>query len=248
MLALLIGCGGTEAPDAGPDDAPRLAPTRGEDLPAPTEAKLAASHVLVTWSGAATAPVSVTRTQDEALALARQVHAEATSGADFDALASANSDGPSAARGGTLGVWQVGTMIPGFERCTAAAEIGTIAPLCETAFGYHIIVREPVIEARARHVLITWKGAWRSAATRTKPEAHSRIQQAATALGQGTTFEEVAREYGEDATAHQGGDLGMIAPGQLVPSFEEVLFALAPGEISDVVETPYGYHLIRREP
>ena len=59
------------------------------------------------------------------------------------------------------------------------------------------------------------------------------------------TFEELARQYSEDTTASQGGDLGYISPGQMVPEFETAAFKLGPGEVSPLVQTQFGYHIIQ---
>jgi peptidyl-prolyl cis-trans isomerase C len=59
------------------------------------------------------------------------------------------------------------------------------------------------------------------------------------------TFEQAARMFSEDAAAPQGGDLGWVSPGQMVGPFESAAFALEKGQISDVVKTDFGYHLIR---
>lgn len=83
------------------------------------------------------------------------------------------------------------------------------------------------------------------------PEARSAARKQAEALLRevrtpGADFAAIARAKSKDTnSAPRGGDLGMLAKGQTVPSFDEAAFALAPGEISDVVETPYGYHIIK---
>jgi len=62
----------------------------------------------------------------------------------------------------------------------------------------------------------------------------------------GEDFSEIAKTYSEDpATSIRGGDLGFIKRGDLVPEFEEVAFNLEPGEISDIVETQFGFHVIK---
>lgn len=64
----------------------------------------------------------------------------------------------------------------------------------------------------------------------------------------GANFEDLAREYSEDTySAPDGGDLGSFGRGQMTPAFEDAAFALAPGEISDLVQTEYGYHIIKVE-
>ncbi|WP_405099641.1 peptidylprolyl isomerase [Oceanobacillus sp. FSL H7-0719] len=65
-------------------------------------------------------------------------------------------------------------------------------------------------------------------------------------LGQGEDFSELAKEYSEDAvSAEEGGDLGYFSPGTMVPPFEDAAFSLEKGEISEPVQTNYGYHIIK---
>ncbi|HCN88339.1 MAG TPA: molecular chaperone SurA, partial [Oxalobacteraceae bacterium] len=59
------------------------------------------------------------------------------------------------------------------------------------------------------------------------------------------TFEELAKLYSNDLSASKGGDLGWIYPGDTVPEFERAMDALKPGEISEPVESPFGFHLIQ---
>ena len=61
----------------------------------------------------------------------------------------------------------------------------------------------------------------------------------------GGDFADFARRYSADATAKNGGDLGWSKRGDFVPEFEEVLFSLKPGQVSDVVKTQFGYHIIQ---
>jgi protein-disulfide isomerase len=104
--------------------------------------------------------------------------------------------------------------------------------------------------ARVRHILIQYKGARGADAkvTRSKEEAralaeklHARIVKEHVDLGQ------LARESSDCPSAAQGGELGRYTRGELVPEFEDALFALKSGEISGVVETPFGFHILQRE-
>jgi parvulin-like peptidyl-prolyl isomerase len=63
----------------------------------------------------------------------------------------------------------------------------------------------------------------------------------------GADLAELARRHSEDDNAEGGGDLGWLAPGQAVAALEAAVFALEPGQLSDVVETPFGFHVVRVE-
>ncbi|MFT4627613.1 MAG: hypothetical protein ACI8PZ_006300 [Myxococcota bacterium] len=250
LLVALIACGMSAAPPEAPSVS-QPAPVAREVTPeppppAPDGHRYAASHVLVAWHGAAGAATEVTRTESDARDLALAIHARALAGEPVEQLARELSDGPSGPRGGGLGAYETGTMIPAFEAAVASVEPGSIAPLVRTPFGFHVARRDPVEIVRAAHLVVPWSGAWRSTATRTKSEARARAEQAAAAIASGEGFASVALRFGEDETATHGGTLGEVTRGQLVPAFEQVLFSLEPGAVSDVVETPYGFHLVRR--
>lgn len=91
---------------------------------------------------------------------------------------------------------------------------------------------------KARHILLNLEGDRN--ALETKLEA---IRQQ---LLSGDSFEALAKEHSQDiGSAKQGGDLGWVEPGQMVKSFEDALYTLQPGELSDIVETSFGLHLIQ---
>jgi peptidyl-prolyl cis-trans isomerase D len=77
-------------------------------------------------------------------------------------------------------------------------------------------------------------------------QVEARAQEVLAKVKAGGDFAELAKQYSEDTgNKDQGGDLGWVVRGQMVPAFEQATFALQPGQISDVVKTEYGYHVIK---
>jgi len=97
-------------------------------------------------------------------------------------------------------------------------------------------------QIRIRHILIKVDG---NALSTRRGEALLKIQEIQSKLQAGANFGALALEYSEDASRDRGGDIGVVERTQLVPAFAEAAFALQPGEISDIVETRFGYHLIQ---
>jgi len=99
-------------------------------------------------------------------------------------------------------------------------------------------------QVRARHIIVRVK---EGATEGEKKQAKDAIQKAAERIKKGESFEEVAKQVSQDGTAQRGGDLGYFSRGQMVPEFEKVAFSLEKDKVSQVVETKFGYHLIKLE-
>jgi peptidyl-prolyl cis-trans isomerase C len=95
---------------------------------------------------------------------------------------------------------------------------------------------------RASHILIK---AAESADEATKKKARAQIEDVLKQARSGTDFAKLAQQHSQDGSAAQGGDLGFFGRGQMVPPFEQAAFALKPGEISDVVTSQFGFHIIK---
>ena len=101
-------------------------------------------------------------------------------------------------------------------------------------------------QVRASHILLMYAGSARSTATRTKAEALAGIEGLKAELDGGADFAGLAVTNSDCPSARSGGDLGAFGRGQMVPEFEEAAFNMEIGDVSDVIETDFGYHLVTR--
>ena len=219
---------------------------KNPELSPPPDARYAASHILIAYVGAASAPTTVRLERQDAYMKADALHQELENGAPFEAYAQNHSNDPSGSRGGRLGIFSIGTMVPLFEQAVASVGIGEIAPLIETPFGFHIVRRDPINEARASHVLVSYASAPLSMHSRDKATAKTRIWEAYSKVQNGTPFKLVSTTYTDDSSSASDGDLGLIGEGQMVPEFDRALFSLSIGQVSEPFETAYGYHIVLR--
>jgi NIMA-interacting peptidyl-prolyl cis-trans isomerase 1 len=101
----------------------------------------------------------------------------------------------------------------------------------------------------AQHILVIYKGAKRApkGIVRTKADARARAAEALGKLQSGTPFEDVVTAYSDDTgSVDRMGSLGKFRRGDMDPAFSAAAFALRVGQVSDVVETPFGFHIIKR--
>ena len=264
-LLLLLGCAGPVSPEVGAPDAaepvdasepadsgvasagPRLPGEAPSELTVVhAEDRMAARHLVVAYQGAARARSDVTRTAIEARRRAREAREAALAGEDFRDVARRYSDDATAERGGFLGAFNRGEMDARFEAAAFALDVGEVSDVVETPFGYHVILREPLQEVHLAQVVVQYAGLRRSSATRTQEEARARVEEAAARLRAGEPAATVARALSDGPSAAWGGDLGSFQRGELAAPFDDLAFALDVGEVSDVVESPSGFHVFVR--
>jgi peptidyl-prolyl cis-trans isomerase SurA len=188
---------------------------------------------------------------EEARAKAQKALAEARAGADFGKVAASYSDAPDALEGGTLG-WRTEGRLPElYSTALARMKPGEVSEVLRSPAGFHLLKlndrREvgsggaPITQTRARHILVrTSEVVSESEARRRLLDLRQRI------VNGGADFGELARVHSDDTgSAARGGELDWIYPGDTVPDFERALQELKPGELSQPVKTPFGYHLIQ---
>jgi peptidyl-prolyl cis-trans isomerase SurA len=201
------------------------------------------AHILIAVpDGASAERIQIARQRAEGIL------AKLHSGANFQEMAIADSDGQQALQGGDLGWRKLGELPTLFVDSVSRMKTGDISDLIRSPSGFHIIKlmeqrnneQHIVTQTHARHILIRTDELTSDEAARTKlSDLRQRIEA-------GADFTELARKYSNDtANANNGGDLGWINPGEMVPNFEEQMDKLATGEISQPFKTDFGWHIVQ---
>jgi peptidyl-prolyl cis-trans isomerase SurA len=184
---------------------------------------------------------------------AEDVLRQLKTGGDFAKLAATYSDSSDALNGGDLG-WRSQDRLPQlFVDAVTNLKPGEVSGLLKSGNGFHIVklvdrrvagnakaAAAVVQQTHVRHILIKVNQVVTAADARRKlQELKERLDNKAA------TFEELAKLYSNDLSASKGGDLGWVYPGDTVPEFERAMNELKPGEVSQPIESPFGYHLIQ---
>jgi len=169
-------------------------------------------------------------------------------GADFAQVAAGFSDAKDALTGGDLGWREASQVAALFLDELKRLPTGGITPILRSPNGFHIVklvekrsknMPTVIPQTHARHILI------KTSQLVPEKEARSKLLEIKRALDNGASFAEQARLRSEDGSAAQGGDLGWISPGDTVPEFEAGMNALQVGQVSEPVQTNFGWHLIQ---
>jgi len=169
-------------------------------------------------------------------------------GADFAEVALVESDSQTALEGGDLGWRNLGQLPSMFLDTVKNMQVGEISDLIRSSGSFHIIKlldkrgdeRHFVEQTRARHILI------KPDEVNTDEDVRTRIEQLEIRLRGGEDFATLALANSQDTlSAAKGGDLGWLNEGDTVPEFENAMNSLATGEISQPVQSEFGWHLIQ---
>ena len=198
--------------------------------------------------------VQILEQMDSAQIEARQQKAENAlkrlqEGVDFAQISAELSDAPNALQGGEIDWRPITQMGPMFSDILIKMQPGDLTPVIRSPIGFHILKllgrrpqETPVVmvnQTHARHILIKINE------LTSEDDAHRVIAQIRERIAKGADFAETAKGMSEDASANNGGDLGWLSPGDTVPEFERAMEALMPGQMSQPVQTQFGWHLIQ---
>lgn len=214
------------------------------DLYEKQKEEVRASHILIRVDPSA-APADTLTAYNKISAIRDSLVA----GADFAELATRHSEDPSAQRNqGDLGYFVGGRMIEAFETQAYGTPVGETSPVFRTNFGYHVLRvtdRRPASpEIRASHLLLRLGP---DATAADSAEARDLAESLRQRILAGEDFATLARQYSDDqASGQQGGDLGFFSRTRMVAPFADAAYGLEDiGDVSDIVETRFGYHLIK---
>ena len=195
------------------------------------------------------APESASPEQLQKLRLrGEQALKRARAGENFAELAAAFSDSPEALQGGDIG-WRPLDRLPGlYADAARKLGVGEVSDLLRSSAGFHVVkllgkrggsAAASIQQTHARHILI------RVNEVVSEAEARRKLENVRERIVNGVDFAEQARLYSQDGSAAKGGDLGWLNPGDTVPEFERAMDALKDNELSPVVQSPFGMHLIQ---
>ena len=179
---------------------------------------------------------------------AEQALAKLRGGAPFAQVAAGFSDAQDALKGGEIGWRPADRLPPLFAEPLQKMKPGEVSEVLRSPNGFHIVKLldrrskdTPVVitQTHARHILI------KTSELVSENEAKLRLQEIKHRIDKGADFAEEAKLHSEDGSASQGGDLGWLSPGETVPEFENAMDGLKVGQVSGLVQSGFGWHLIQ---
>ncbi|MDO6387959.1 peptidylprolyl isomerase [Uliginosibacterium sp. 31-12] len=180
---------------------------------------------------------------------AEEVMRQIRAGEDFRKLAATYSNAQDAMQGGLIDWRSIESLPPLFADRMAEMQKGDVSKILRSPVGLHIFklldvrakaeAKVEVEQTHARHILI------RTTDVVGEAQAIHRLEDLAERIRNGTDFAEMAKVHSSDLTSAKGGDLGWLNAGETVPEFDRAMNALKPGELSGVVASPFGWHLIQ---
>jgi len=169
-------------------------------------------------------------------------------GSSFSKVSASYSDATNALEGGSIG-WKGATQVPTlFLDALKNMLVGDISQPLRSPNGFHILKltnkrggNSPLVieQTHARHILI------KLSEVVSEADGKKKMDDIKERLDNGEKFEALARQFSEDGSASNGGDLGWVNPGDTVPQFEKAMNELKNNQISEPVRSPFGWHIIQ---
>jgi len=184
---------------------------------------------------------------DNNLALAEKARSEIDGGLSFQDAVVKYSEAADVQDGGLIG-WRDAAQLPQiYLDAVKQLQVGEITPVLVSANGLHILKllelkggeRTEIIQSQVRHILVSAKSKI------ARSQAAKKLYKIRQRIVDGEDFESLARINSDDSvSAANGGSLGWVSPGEMVPEFEQTFEKLALGEISQPIETQFGVHIL----
>lgn len=174
---------------------------------------------------------------------------EIRNGRDFRSAAVAESDASNALDGGLMG-WRPENQLPSLlADVVPGLALQEPSEVLQSGSGFHIVMVQDkrggaqlVEQAKVRHILV------RASETLSEAQAEQKIRELYRELQQGADFAELAREYSDDpVSGSDGGNLGWVSRGQMVPAFEQAMLAADIGELKGPIRSQFGWHILQVE-
>jgi peptidyl-prolyl cis-trans isomerase SurA len=210
-----------------------------------SEAEYKISHILIAIPSQAS-PEEIKTARIKADTVINNIR----SGQDFRKQAITNSKGRNALKGGDLG-WKKEAQLPSlFADAVIQLNVGDVSEAIKSASGFHIIQIADkrggstflITQTKVRHILVMPNE------IRSDADAEARINQVYNKLTNDGVFAELAKEYSDDpGSAANGGDLGWVNPGDMVPAFDTTMNDSKPGQLSKPFKSQFGWHILEVE-
>jgi len=179
---------------------------------------------------------------------AERLRSEIVSGRDFREVAVAESDAANALEGGDMG-WRRRSQLPSLlESVVPDLETGVPSQVMGNNNGFHLVMvrdrrggesNQVIEQSKVRHILV------RTSETVSESQAESAIRDLYQQIRDGADFAVLAREHSDDpVSGSDGGNLGWVSPGQMVPEFEQAMMAADVGELKGPFRSQFGWHIL----
>lgn len=186
---------------------------------------------------------------DAAREKAQRLRNEIASGRDFREVAVAESDASNALEGGDMG-WRAEGQLPSLVApVVPELPVGQPSEVLENNSGFHLVMvmdkrggeqQQLIRQHRVRHILV------RPSEATTDSQAETMIRDLYQQLQNGASFSALAKEYSDDpVSGSDGGNLGWVSPGQMVPAFEQAMLNADIGEFEGPFRSQFGWHILQ---